>query len=159
MTTLQPFGFEHLVEINDPEQPLIEALTRAQLWRGLLLRVEHPQAFMPWLDSCEVQWQPDGTLKRALVFGTETVRDVVRFELGVALECEGRTARGPFGLRIAIEEPAPGHLFLRFTYSVVSEVQGRDDPYGAAVREAWQRADEDTVFRIRQLAAAGGLED
>ena len=32
-------NFEHLIQINDPENPLIDPLHRDQLWLGLLYRV------------------------------------------------------------------------------------------------------------------------
>ncbi|MEA5097780.1 MAG: AtaL-like protein, partial [Burkholderiaceae bacterium] len=46
--------FEHLIEINDLRNPTIAPLTRAQLWRGLVLRAEEPTWFMPHLDACEI---------------------------------------------------------------------------------------------------------
>ncbi|MHA0111691.1 AtaL-like protein, partial [Klebsiella pneumoniae] len=39
--------FNHLIQINDPLNPLIDSLTREQLWRGLVLRAESPRLFMP----------------------------------------------------------------------------------------------------------------
>ena len=33
-------NFEHLVQVNDPLNPLAETLTREQLWQGLVLRAE-----------------------------------------------------------------------------------------------------------------------
>ena len=32
--------YEHLVQINDPLMPLLDTLTRNQLWQGLVLRAE-----------------------------------------------------------------------------------------------------------------------
>ena len=46
--------FQHLVEINDPLNPLIDTLTRDQLWRGLVMRAESPKLFIPWLDECKL---------------------------------------------------------------------------------------------------------
>ena len=34
--------FEHLVEVNDPLNPLIDTLTLNQIWQGLVLRVREP---------------------------------------------------------------------------------------------------------------------
>ena len=31
-------NYEHLVQINDPLNPLLDTLTREQLWAGLVLR-------------------------------------------------------------------------------------------------------------------------
>ena len=41
--------FEHLVQINDPLNPLIDSLTRDQLWRGLMRYIETPGRFDPCL--------------------------------------------------------------------------------------------------------------
>ena len=38
--------FEHLIEINDPLNPLIDPLSVDQLWRGLVLRAESPKLFV-----------------------------------------------------------------------------------------------------------------
>ena len=46
--------FNHLIQINDPLNPLIDSLTREQLWRGLVLRAESPRLFMPHLDDCRL---------------------------------------------------------------------------------------------------------
>ena len=42
--------FEHLIEINDALNPLIDELSIKQLWAGLVLRAESPKLFMPHLD-------------------------------------------------------------------------------------------------------------
>lgn len=39
-------NFEHLIQINDPSNPLVESLTREQLWEDLVLRAEQPQLFV-----------------------------------------------------------------------------------------------------------------
>ena len=40
-------NFEHLIQINDPENPLAPPLTREQLWQGLSHRIENPVPFLP----------------------------------------------------------------------------------------------------------------
>ena len=37
--------FEHIVQINDPEDAKVKPMTRAQLWEGLLLRARDPGKF------------------------------------------------------------------------------------------------------------------
>ena len=37
--------FDHLIQINDPQNPLIPPLSRHQVWLGLLHRVEDPLPF------------------------------------------------------------------------------------------------------------------
>jgi hypothetical protein len=47
--------FEHLVEINDPADPLAEVLGLEQVWTGLMYRVHEPTVFLPGLDRCVVR--------------------------------------------------------------------------------------------------------
>src|ERR1035437_2103912 len=61
--------FNHIVEINDPLNPLIEPLTREQLWRGLVLRAEAPKMFVPYLDDCRLFDRTADGLSRELRYG------------------------------------------------------------------------------------------
>ena len=61
--------FEHLIEINDPLNPLIDPMTREQLWRGLVLHAEQPKLFMPHLDECTIVERSPGELNRKRRFG------------------------------------------------------------------------------------------
>jgi hypothetical protein len=153
--------FEHLVQINDPRDERIEALRRDQLWRGLVLRAQTPKLFIPWLDDADIESAADGMLTRVLHFGNFEVRDRVSFDDGtrVHYEIEDAGADARFSLTMMIEEPAPGALFVRFTYRAQSVDHHAQNPLSDMVRSAYRHADEDTVFRIRQLAASGVLEE
>ncbi|MFT4046970.1 MAG: DUF1857 family protein [Solimonas sp.] len=153
--------FEHLVQINDPRDWRIEALTRTQLWRGLLLRAQTPKLFIPWLDSADIAAAVDGSLTRILRFGDFEVRDRVSFVDGqsVYYEVDDTRADTRFTLTMRIEEPQPQALFVRFTYEARSVDHYAQSPLGDMVKSAYRHADEDTVFRIRQLAASGALEE
>jgi hypothetical protein len=156
--------FEHLVQINDPLMPLLDALTRDQLWQGLVLRAEQPTRFVLGLAGSQLLGREDRpgrtTLRRALDFGSFEVTD--RVELAPQQRTQTHTAAGPTWpasrLTITIEEPAPGQLFLRFLYEFDSDSVADDDPQADALRrQAYLSADLDTVARIRELAANGEL--
>ena len=70
-------NFEHLIQINDPENPLVQPLTRDQLWAGLLHRVENPLPFLPGLESCTILERQANELLRELDFGPATIQDRV----------------------------------------------------------------------------------
>jgi hypothetical protein len=159
--------FEHLVEINDPLMPLLPELTRAQLWRGLVLRAEDPTLFIGGLDSVTIDARRELSgvteLERTLDYGSFRVRDRVR--LFPQQRSEIHTAAGTSWpasrMTIAIEEPSPDALFLRFIYEAESEVAGvggLDEMTIALRQQAYQGADLDTVVRIRELAEAGRLD-
>ncbi|MCX8113862.1 MAG: DUF1857 family protein [Burkholderiaceae bacterium] len=157
--------FEHLVQINDPRIPLLDPLTREQLWRGLVRRAEEPTLFVLALEKATVhareQLGDAVELVRTLDFGAFTVDDRVR--LYPLDRTETRTAATPrwpaSRLTIRIEEPEPEALFLRFTYeSDEAEADGGLDALAATLRKrAYESADLDTVQRIRELARRGEL--
>ena len=69
--------FEHLIEINDPLNPLIDTLTVEQVWRGLVLRAESPKLFVPHLDECDISERTDSGFSRRLRYGELVIEDKV----------------------------------------------------------------------------------
>jgi hypothetical protein len=159
--------FEHLIQINDPLMPLLDTLTRDQLWRGLVLRAEDPTQFVLGLEVATIHSRRDVgdeiELLRTLNFGTFKVDDRVR--LLPQRRSEIQTCAGPTWpasrMSIEIEEPQPELLFLRFLYeSDETSGEGELDEVTTALRkQAYERADRDTVARIRSLAEEGWLDD
>lgn len=154
--------FEHLIEINDPLNPLIDPITRAQLWRGLVLRAQSPKMFVPQLDECAIDQQTSAGFRRRLRYGELEVVDhvlltpqqQVRYNVPRQGEISAST------LTMTIEAPSEHQLFVRFRYD-----DGRDAATDAANqmyddfrRSAYQEADIDTIRIVRELAAAGRLD-
>lgn len=149
--------FSHLIQINDPGNPAIEPLTREQLWQGLVARAERPAHFLIGMDECQILSRGENTLERQLRFGNLIVRDRVIFEPRVAVRYEIEpSAQVPGGsLVMQIEEPQPGQLFVRFDYRL-EVYAGGDEAFCSEFRKsAYQEADIDTIWMIRQLAASG----
>jgi hypothetical protein len=160
-----PMRYEHLVQINDPLMPLLDTLTRNQLWQGLVLRAEEPTQFVLGLEAATIHSREERgsvrELTRTLDFGSFQVQDRVRLVRDRRSEIHIRS--GPTWpasrLTITIEEPEPELLFLRFVYeSDESAADAGLDPLMVALREqAYASADLDTVVRIRALAEQGVL--
>ncbi len=154
--------FKHLVEINDPLNPLIDTLTHDQLWQGLVLRAEMPTLFIPWMDRCEVLERDPGSMLRETHFGELVVRDRVTF-IPQRQVCYHVPQQGDIPmsmLTMTIEEPQPGILYVRFEYDDGKEdtEEGVDAFYDDFRRSAYEEADIDTIRMIRQLAAEGRLD-
>ncbi|MFC5302061.1 SRPBCC family protein [Azospira restricta] len=149
--------FEHLVEINDPRNPMIPLLTRDQLWQGLMFRAEDATHFLPGLDACVILERGDCMLQRRLDFGQAAIEDRVtwsryewmRFEVAATGSHAGGT------LTITIEEPEEDHLFLRFAYATTlgESADDADAAYAEFVKAAYHESDIDTVRVIRTLLA------
>ncbi|HEX6550110.1 MAG TPA: SRPBCC family protein [Gammaproteobacteria bacterium] len=148
--------YEHLIQVNDPNDSAIVPLTRDQLWQGLLMRVENPKGFVYGLDLMRIRARGDGFVERELHFGARVINDRVSFVANqlVRYNVEPGPEFPASQLVMRIEEPQPRHLFLRFSYETVT-VDGAE--YEEFVKRAYYEADLDTVSRIRMLAASGLL--
>jgi hypothetical protein len=150
-------NFEHLIQINDPLNPLVEAMTRDQLWEGLVLRAEQPQLFVIGLDSCSILSRTDSTMERELHYGHATVRDrvtltpneSVRYDIMATAEHVGGS------LTMTIEQ-----LFLRFEYRTTLPTADTEDDRQTSeiVKSAYRESDIDTVRLIRQFVQGDGTQ-
>ena len=154
--------FEHLIEINDPLNPLIDALSREQLWRGLVLRADNPKLFVPHLDECTIGERDENGFTRTLRYGNLVIEDKVVLTpmIEVRYEVHAQGDISASRLVMTIETPSADTLFVRFRY---------DDGHDAATDEAnamydefkksaYVEADIDTIRLLRELAAAGRLD-
>jgi len=152
--------FSHLIQINDPFNPLIDPLSREQLWRGLVLRAENPLLFVSALDRFEIVERRENTLSRVLHFGSLRLRDRVRFSPmnQVRYEIEAAGESPAASLAMTIEEPEPGQLFVRFDYETVRDAGTAplEELYGRFAEQAYVESDIDTISTIRRLAAESG---
>ncbi|MBS1189891.1 MAG: hypothetical protein H6R10_1683 [Rhodocyclaceae bacterium] len=151
--------FEHLIQINDPGNPLVESLTREQVWAGLMHRVENPLPFLPGLESFTILDREAAGIRRELNFGSALIHDQVTYEEDswVRFDIPAAESHAGGSLTISIEEPTAGHLFLRFAYqTTLAEVAFSEDAnYVEYVKSAYRESDVDTVRVIRTLAAGG----
>jgi hypothetical protein len=147
--------FTHLIQINDPFDPLIDPLSREQLWRGLVMRAENPLLFVLALDRFEIVGRGENTLERALHFGKLTLRDRVSFSpmRQVRYDIEAAADSPAASLIMTIEEPQPDQLFVRFDYKTLQSAAAApiDEFYGSFAKQAYVEADIDTISTIRRL--------
>jgi hypothetical protein len=155
--------FAHLIEINDPLNPLIDTLSRDQLWRGLVLRAEKPKAFVPWLDRCNILDRSDASISRELHYGDLVVRDRVTFlpQEQVRYYVPQQKDIPESSLTMTIEEPEPDQFFVRFEYDDGASVETDTEQefYNEFRRSAYQESDIDTIRTIRQMAEEGRLDE
>ena len=154
--------FEHLIQINDAENPLLPPLNRDQLWQGLLHRVENPIPFLPGLESCTILERQANELLRELDFGPATIQDRVTLAEAewVRFDIVPSETHAGGSLTISIEEPEPGYLFLRFAYqtTLATNPNSEERAYIEYVKSAYHQSDIDCVRLIRTLAAGGQIQ-
>jgi Domain of unknown function (DUF1857) len=149
--------FEHLIEINTPGNLLIPALTRNQLWQGLMIRAEDATFFLPGLDACTILERHECRLLRRLDFGAAAIYDTVTWlnQEWVCFDVAATKSHAGGRLTINIEEPETDHLFLRFTYATTlgENPADEDATYADFVKSAYHESDIETVRVIRMLLA------
>lgn len=153
--------FEHLIEINDPLNPLLDALTIEQLWSGLVLRAESPKLFVPQLDEAIIDERTDNSFRRRLRYGQLVIEDRVRLEplQRVVYDVPAQNEITASTLTMSIEQPTPETLYVRFHYDDGhdAETDAANAMYDEFKRSAYKEADIDTVGMIRELATQGRL--
>lgn len=154
--------FEHLIEINDPLNPLIDTITREQLWRGLVMRADSPKLFIPHLDECTIDERESGSFRRVLRYGELQITDrviltpleSVRYEIAEQGEISASS------LTMTIESPSEHTLYVRFKYDDGHDAatDAANAMYDEFRKSAYQEADIDTIRVLRELAAEGRLD-
>jgi hypothetical protein len=152
--------FEHLVEINDPLLPLVDPLTREQLWRGLERRAREPLDFLDAFDGCRELESTAHYVRHELTFGRHVYTEEVHFDpqRSIRHRIVGEDRHAGSELLVTIEEPAPGALWVRFRYrTVILDAEDTGPALDDARRAAYREADIETIRRIRRFAALGEL--
>lgn len=152
--------FEHLIEINNFDNPAADRLNREQLWYGLLLRVREPTLFIPHMDACDLTEVSENIVTRVLDFGKFKVNDRVELvpmqKLRFHVPAQGEIIESR--LEISIDEPFPGRFFVRFIYEDDALDEGPEAMYNDFRRSAYKETDVDSIRIIRQFAAQGLLD-
>jgi hypothetical protein len=150
---------EHLVRINDPANVIGRWLTREQLWEGLRRTILVPKSIDASIDSATVRETEPNRLEREIRRGRATTSDWVELRKGERLTIHADRASVFAGstLTIQIEEPAPGMLFVRFTYELHGLEAVRTDEEDQARRSAYQQSDIERVRQARKFAEEQGV--
>jgi len=148
--------FQHIIQINDPEDPQIPPMSRQQLWDGLVFRSKYPEHFTPALSSAIEHYTDDGFVRK-LSFGEGHLRDrVILIEREEIRTTPADEQQVLFAESITrIEEPVPGYLFVRFLY--------RRDPPPASdgvdvaqyLKSAYVANDREAVSLLRKFTIEG----
>ena len=154
--------FEHLIEINDPLNPLIDTLTREQVWRGLVLRADSPKLFIPHLDECTIDRRDGGHFRRSLRYGELVIVDQVRLTplQAVRYDIAAQGEISASSLTMTIESPSEHTLYVRFKYDDGHDAatDAANAMYDEFRKSAYREADIDTIRIVRELAAEGRLD-
>lgn len=141
------------MQVNDLTNSGLAALTRSQLWQGLLLRARNPERFNPGL-QCLAQPIVNNQFLRNIEAGESTFVEQVTLEPEAAIHTETISSLKQLHAESTarIEEPQPGYLFVRFSYKRELEVTTDAVDVAEHLKSAYVQVDRDAVALIRLLA-------
>jgi hypothetical protein len=140
--------------VNPPGEPV--ALSRTQLWRGLVMKAENALPFVAAMESCEIlERYPDGFLREIVLRGAR-----MRERIVLTPEIEVRFTRvdTPHAGWIvnAIHDSEWG-LLLSFSFALrfpgTEDGSAEERAAGDAVRESYLGAIDSTLTATRQITA------
>lgn len=148
--------FQHIIQINDPEQTHIPPISRQQLWEGLVFRAKYPEHFTPSL-SCTIEQYNDDGFVRKLSFGQGHLRDrVILVDNSEIRTTPVDAQQALFAQSIArIEEPAPGYLFVRFEYRRDAPPASDGIDVAEYLKAAYVENDREAISLLRKFALEG----
>lgn len=151
--TSQHLEFEHIVQVNDPNNPDVSAITRAQLWQGLVLRARCPQRFVEGIE-CFAHPQTETGFVREITAGEMCFYEDVTLEHETRVLTQTQADKPQIfaASGATIEEPEPGFLFVRFRY--VREMPAEHGAVDVAehLKAAYRQLDTDAISLIRLMA-------
>jgi hypothetical protein len=111
------FKLSRTIPVNDdPAEP---ALTRADLWAGLVMKAGNALPFVPQMKKCDVVERQDGWLVRDIVIsGDVELREKVTFEPGYRVVFERIGGSEPGRIENSIQEDDAGNLSLTFAFAL-----------------------------------------
>ena len=145
--------FEHIVQVNDLNNDTIAVLSRAQLWRGLVLRAQQPDKFNQSL-SCSYKSLSENEFLRTISAGESSFyeRVVLTPQVKIHTGTTGDSQQKSSESTAEIEEPEPNSLFIRFIYKRELGDSNSEIDIGEHLKSAYVQIDRDAIAMIRVMA-------
>lgn len=150
--------FEHIVQVNDLGNESITAITRQQLWEGLVLRARSPEKFNPGL-RCDSEDIINNEFQRTIKAGEASFREkvVLRPQQQICTETTAEYDQINAQSTTSIEEPQAGSLFVRFQYKRDLDENTDLVDVGEHLKAAYVQMDREAISLIRMLAESNAL--
>lgn len=152
------FTLSHTIPVNT-EEP---ALSRGQIWQGLLLKAENPVPFLDAMSACKVIDRGDNWLLRDFTLRGEEMQERVTFEPEerVTFVRTRSSAMGTILNEIVTLED--GGMGLRFTFTL--DVDGLEDgspeetEFAERMSQSYFQGVASTLAEIRRQVRSGELD-
>jgi hypothetical protein len=148
------------IKVNtDPKEP---KLTRALVWRGLVMKAENPLPFVPVITACRiVERQGDERFVREIVDKGDTITEIVTLQPQSTVEFERTSGRVLGTILNEIIEDNDGDLALKFTFRLgvegIEPDSAAERDFADHMEEGYLMAVAATLKAMRKLARENTL--
>ncbi len=152
------YAISESVVVNPPGA---RELTRAQVWKGLVMKAENAVGFVSAMMSCKIIERYDDGFLREIELRGERMRERITFTPEVLVHFDRVAgARFPGWIDNLLSDSERG-LMLTFTFAIgfpgAAPGSAEEKSQGDAVRESYLSAIRTTLARTRELVEAGGI--
>lgn len=152
------FTLSHTMPVNTEEL----ALTRAQIWQGLVLKAENPVPFLEAMSACEVVDRGENWLLRDFTLRGEDMQERVTFEPEERVTFE-RTRSSAMGTILnEIVTLDDGGMGLRFTFTLdvdgLADGSPEETAFAERMSQSYFQGVGSTLAEIRRQVRSGELD-
>jgi Domain of unknown function (DUF1857) len=148
----------HSIPVNDPDDASTPALTRDDVWEGLVMKAENALPFVPKMAKCDVVERGENFILREVNFAGDDLREAVTLTPKTKVEFRRVDGRVLGVILNEILENESGELELKFSFSLqidgVESGSREEREYEENMRDAYMGAVTATLGAIRKMVAA-----
>ena len=153
------YTLSRTVPVNEPGQP---ALTRHDVWRGLVMKANNALPFVPEMKKCEVVEKGAGWVLRDILLGDEPLREKVTFEPERRVIFERVAGNEPGRIENTLGEDEHGNLTLTFSFALTRKgLEGNaeaEKKHFAPMEGMYMNAVASTLAAVRRTVDEKGRE-
>jgi len=146
--------------INPDKSGAVPILSRDQVWRGLMMKVNDARPFVPLMSKCEVTERLENGLLRDIVFDGMALAEKITFypQEKVAFERVGEGAElGTIWNEIIEDDDGELHLRFAFELEVADLSEAEEQDYRDTRASGYLAAVNATLELLRNLARTGKI--
>jgi Domain of unknown function (DUF1857) len=147
------YELSRTVPVNEPGKP---ALSRHDVWNGLVMKANNALPYVPQMKKCEVVEQGAGWLLRDILLGDEPLRERVTFEPERRVIFERVAGNEPGRIENILGEDSQGNLTLTFSFALTRKgLEGNPEAekkHFAPMEGMYFNAVASTLAAVRRVA-------
>ena len=154
---------EYTLSVNNGDEPDLPALSRDDVWNGLVMKAENAVPFVAAVTRCDILERSENSLVREVDLRGEPVREKVTFEPHARVIYQRLTGPADGTTVNEIIEPVTGKILLRFAFDMkvkgVADGSAEEEALAGDLANAYRDAIETTISWVREFKRGHRIEN